>query len=718
MKDNVANVNRSLAKSVQSLFEEQELLAKVIEFFPYPIQIFSFDGTARMINKATVEMIGIKDIASHVGKYNVFKDPIVRELGFMDQVRQVLIGKTIYLTDFNAPYQDMIRYYLPVLEKPAGISVRSDENNDLQLRLTQPDSIMKYVEEEITVLYELDFKINDGPWKFNKNWDGVIVPEGATGYYESIYDKMNVTGYLNNIGHDERNAIGIPIFPPNLEVDAFDLQNNTYSFRFRYLYEYDAQNPATKEWGYKVIASPYSETAIIGKGQGSKIPSSLEAPSTLAGELKTAEDGQPYFHFTFVIPKSVEDANKITSVWTKLDWKIGSGQWATELANGVPFEKAGDMLSDDVDVDPIDEGGWGEINIKENTYYFRAFFELKKPDGSMVRSPFSNVVEIGTSAFYSNASNWAKPELQKAYDLGLIPAILDGADMTKPITREEFAELAVMLYEKVSNKKSEPFSPNPFTDTINPQILKAYKIGITAGTSPTTFSPKVLIDREQCAAMLFRTIKAIYPNGDYSITGVKDFLDQKDISPWAIEAAKYMSKMGIIAGDGKGNFIPKATTTAQQSIGYGMATREQAIAISVRTHDKTPEIEASGSNSQGTGENSDPKSAGGAGTKLPDGFPSDLIPIYEGGTVTSVVEKTFDGGKKGYLITIDHSGQKDSEVNGYYYSIMSTAEDLEAKIGMHSYYYGIKGGYWIEIDFFQDIKDEYSGYVEIGYYKM
>lgn len=282
------------------------------------------------------------------------------------------------------------------------------------------------------------------------------------------------------------------------------------------------------------------------------------------------------------------------------------------------------MLSDDVDVDPIDEGGWGEINIKENTYYFRAFFELKKPDGSMVRSPFSNVVEIGTPAFYSNASNWAKPELQKAYDLGLIPAILDGADMTKPITREEFAELAVMLYEKVSNKKSEPFSPNPFTDTINPQILKAYKIGITAGTSPTTFSPKVLIDREQCAAMLFRTIKAIYPNG----------------------------------------------------------------------------------------------SAGGAGTKLPDGFPSDLIPIYEGGTVTSVVEKTFDGGKKGYLITIDHSGQKDSEVNGYYYSIMSTAEDLEAKIGMHSYYYGIKGGYWIEIDFFQDIKDEYSGYVEIGYYKM
>jgi AraC family transcriptional regulator len=111
MKDQVDDAQRSLAKSFQSLCEEQELLAKVIEFFPYPIQIFSLDGTARMINKATLEMIGIKSMESHVGKYNVFEDPIVRELGVMDQVRQVLTGKTVYLTNFNAPYQDMIRYF-------------------------------------------------------------------------------------------------------------------------------------------------------------------------------------------------------------------------------------------------------------------------------------------------------------------------------------------------------------------------------------------------------------------------------------------------------------------------------------------------------------------------------------------------------------------------------------------------------------------------------
>lgn len=64
-----------------------------------------------MINKATLEMIGIRDVESHVGIYNVFRDPIVRGLGCTEQVRQVLEGKTVYLTDFNVPYQDLKRHF-------------------------------------------------------------------------------------------------------------------------------------------------------------------------------------------------------------------------------------------------------------------------------------------------------------------------------------------------------------------------------------------------------------------------------------------------------------------------------------------------------------------------------------------------------------------------------------------------------------------------------
>jgi len=90
--------------------------------------------------------------------------------------------------------------------------------------------------------------------------------------------------------------------------------------------------------------------------------------------------------------------------------------------------------------------------------------------------------------------------------------------------------------------------------------------------------------------MLFRAIKAMKPNADFSTAGVKDFRDQSNISSWAIGATKYMFKINIITGDSNGDFMPKATTTAQEASGYGMATREQAIALSVRTYEKVPSI--------------------------------------------------------------------------------------------------------------------------------
>jgi AraC-like DNA-binding protein len=111
MDDRVADAQRGLTESLRSILEKQELLAKVIEFFPYPIQVFSPDGTARLINKAALEMIGIRSIESHVGIYNVFKDPIVQKLGVRDRVKQVLKGETVHLTDFNVSYRDLIRYF-------------------------------------------------------------------------------------------------------------------------------------------------------------------------------------------------------------------------------------------------------------------------------------------------------------------------------------------------------------------------------------------------------------------------------------------------------------------------------------------------------------------------------------------------------------------------------------------------------------------------------
>lgn len=329
------------------------------------------------------------------------------------------------------------------------------------------------------------------------------------------------------------------------------------------------------------------------------VPSTLEALTIKSIELKG--DGIPYFEAQVYFPQSVLNLDSKAPGGGSVFWdyavKVDNGDWSeyggggyinvyTGGEDGQAPVSAGNFP---ITFDPIDEGSLTSVDIKSHSYSYqlRVYYDYYEgwPNVEPIYSPVSNVVKIGSGSFYSDASAWAQPELKKANELGLIPDILKGADMTKPITREEFCELSVLLYEKLTGTTAVPTAPNPFTDTTSSQILKAYALGITTGTSSTTFSPKVLINREQCATMLFRAIKVIAPSADYSISGVKDFPDQRDISSFAVVATKYMSKRGIIKGDSSGKFIPKASTTAQTAAGYGMATREAAILMTVRTYE-------------------------------------------------------------------------------------------------------------------------------------
>ena len=112
----------------------------------------------------------------------------------------------------------------------------------------------------------------------------------------------------------------------------------------------------------------------------------------------------------------------------------------------------------------------------------------------------------GTETAFT-ASEWAQSELKEAAALGLIPDSLKGADLTAPITRAEFAAVSVKCYEALTDMKAEPYAPNPFTDTADAEVLKAYNIDVTNGTSPTSFSPEELLNREQAATMLTRLYK-------------------------------------------------------------------------------------------------------------------------------------------------------------------------------------------------------------------
>ncbi len=311
----------------------------------------------------------------------------------------------------------------------------------------------------------------------------------------------------------------------------------------------------------------------------------MPIPHSLTAKAMTADETHPYgsAHLTFKIDglsRSTDNARWEVSI----EKKIGDGDWIG--VDAIPSETMMDQHQSSPGVYTFEQL-WVEDYEWDGSKQISYRFYIRQYDNTWTgvgQSSYSNVATIGLQS-----STWAVPELKQAETLGLIPDILNGKDLTKPITREEFCELAVLLYEKVTGSMAAPAVANPFSDTNNTQILKAYQLGITKGVSATKFEPDTLITREQCAAMLYRTIKAIAPDRDYSITGVKDFPDQKEISSWAVEATKYMSKIGIIKGDKNGNFMPKATTDAQLAAGYGMATREAAIIMAVRSYGKLSE---------------------------------------------------------------------------------------------------------------------------------
>lgn len=189
------------------------------------------------------------------------------------------------------------------------------------------------------------------------------------------------------------------------------------------------------------------------------------------------------------------------------------------------------------------------------------------------------------------ASDWAKTELEKADALGLIPEILDGTDLTKKITRAEFAAVAVRVYEKLSGMSAEPTENNPFTDTNDVEVLKAYNIGAVNGTSEVTYEPSELLNREQAAAMLTRVFKKVTIDGwtpetdsQFTLSYEKPalFEDDEDISDWAKESVYFMAANGIINGVGNNKFVPKNITAEERAQGYASATREQALLIAVR----------------------------------------------------------------------------------------------------------------------------------------
>ena len=195
---------------------------------------------------------------------------------------------------------------------------------------------------------------------------------------------------------------------------------------------------------------------------------------------------------------------------------------------------------------------------------------------SLEKVTAKHTIEVKTEKLSSLSSidDWVKEEMAKAEEKGLIPETFSSMNATKPITRLEFAAVAVKMYEAISGKKAEPVAVNPFTDTNDEYVLKAYALGITFGTSKTTFTPNAEITREQMATMLTRALNKAGINTEYDITNATRFADDSKLNDWGRSSVYFMAKNEIIKGVGDNRFN-----------GLGNAKVEEAIVVALRSVD-------------------------------------------------------------------------------------------------------------------------------------
>lgn len=155
-------------------------------------------------------------------------------------------------------------------------------------------------------------------------------------------------------------------------------------------------------------------------------------------------------------------------------------------------------------------------------------------------------------------------EIEKGIEYDLIPDYLL-TDTQRHITREEFTSVIVNLYEKITTISVEIPADNPFIDTNNSDVLKAYQLGLVHGVGQMKFNPKETLTLEEKATMLYNTLQKLDPKIDEDVEHDPNFADEEQISNWAIEAINYLATHSIITVDINNNINPQDSISIQEA---------------------------------------------------------------------------------------------------------------------------------------------------------
>ena len=159
---------------------------------------------------------------------------------------------------------------------------------------------------------------------------------------------------------------------------------------------------------------------------------------------------------------------------------------------------------------------------------------------------------IPAAVAYHNESEWAKPELEAMASEGLIPDSVMDSDMRSGITRLEMCHTAVLACEKLTGKELPMPETNPFNDTTDPAVAKAYLAGIVSGYGDGTYRPDKTLTRAEFFKIIGNFISFTgYPVTNEDYDDLSGFTDAGDLPDWAEDSTRIAVGLGIVKGTGQ-----------------------------------------------------------------------------------------------------------------------------------------------------------------------
>ena len=111
----------------------------------------------------------------------------------------------------------------------------------------------------------------------------------------------------------------------------------------------------------------------------------------------------------------------------------------------------------------------------------------------------------------------------------------------------------------------EPFTDMPYGSYATDDVSLLFDLGITTGTSPTTYSPSNVVTRQQMAAFIARVWRLVHP--DAAPVGTHPFTDI-DPASFAAEDINLIWKLGITLGTGPHTYDPNGLVTRRQMAAF------------------------------------------------------------------------------------------------------------------------------------------------------